>query len=424
MDLYPHQEAGVAWLLRHPRGGLFDEQGLGKTAQVIVAADLAGANRVLVVAPTVVAHNWSREFGLWSPSRRVQVLGASADGIDSQTNVLVVPHSLVYRKAVRDRLVGYDTSILDEAHQLRTPSAQRTDAFFLGADAICRRTERCWALTGTPQPNNPGEMWAMLAGMASWRLRHGGRLLSYRQFRERFCVLVPSGYGRGERVVGAKNVEELRQRLDGFYLRRRETEVLTLPPMRFGTVALTADCEAWPHELTRLGATADDILAAAQRDKAFSTWRRLCGVAKAPAAADLLASDLASGSHKMVVFCVHLEVVDTLARRLGALRLTGSTPAAERQRIVDQFQRSPTARVLIAQLQSGGVGITLTAACDVVFVEQSFVPGDNAQAAKRCHRIGQTKPVLVRFLSLAGSVDELLVDILARKTAMIAEVMP
>ena len=69
------------------------------------------------------------------------------------------------------------------------------------------------------------------------------------------------------------------------------------------------------------------------------------------------------------------------------------------------------------------VGITMTAAEEVVFVEQSWVPADNAQAADRVHRIGQTKPVRARFLALAGTVDQLVAEALARKTAAINEVL-
>lgn len=430
MHLYPHQDIGVQWLLNNPRGGLFDEPGLGKTAQVIVAADYLGAKRLLVAAPSAVTHNWKREIGLWSPQRNVQILVTGRDIVDPRATAVIVPHGLVFRPGIKEQLRGFDASALDESHLFRSPGAKRTQAWFLGRDAACRRSPVSWPLTGTPTPNDPSEWWAMLAGLAPHRLRRSqadSQLLTYGEFRRRFCLLRPSGYGRGDKVIGAQNVAELRDRLAGFYLRRLEREVLSLPPMRFGTVTLTASPETWPAELRGLdaemqGRSPEELLDDAKRSKEYSTWRRLCGVAKAPTAAMMLDEELNATDGKLVVFCAHTEVVDIMYGSLlghGALRLTGSTPASERQALVDRFQTDPSVRVFVAQIVAGGVGVTLTAANRVVFVEQSFVPGDNAQAAKRCHRIGQKQSVLVRFFSLAGSVDEHTTEALARKTEMI-----
>ena len=90
---------------------------------------------------------------------------------------------------------------------------------------------------------------------------------------------------------------------------------------------------------------------------------------------------------------------------------------------VRAFQRPNGPRVMVANLLAGGVGITLTRASEVVFVELDWTPGNNAQAADRVHRIGQTRPVRARFLALANSVDELIVDALALKVAMVSRVV-
>lgn len=96
--------------------------------------------------------------------------------------------------------------------------------------------------------------------------------------------------------------------------------------------------------------------------------------------------------------------------------LTGDTPANERQSVVDRFQDDPRVRVFIGQIQAAGTGITLTAASDVVFVESSWVPAENEQAAMRVHRIGQRNACLVRFATLAGSIDERIQRAVMRKT--------
>lgn len=433
-SLYPFQKAGVEWLLRHPRGGLFDDQGLGKTCQAIVAFERLGLRRVLVVAPTVVTHNWKREVQTWAPSRVVQVVKTGRDKLSPVADVVVVSHSLLLRSAIVEQLRGFDLVVLDEAHHFRTPSAKRTKAFFLGAEAIARRSPRCWLLTGTPLPNNPSEIWTFLAGIAPHRLRDegaGGRLLNYYQFRDRYCVCRTAMFGRQKvvQIVGARDPEGFRSRIADFGLRRMKSQELQLPPIRYGTVSVTPDVAIKLPGVTEAEAakmTPEELVAAMQRSPHFSEWRHLCGRAKAQPAVDLLREDLESGMQKVVVFAHHLDVLETLRAGLAEFKpvmLTGSVSPVGRQAAVDAFQTDSSVRVCLAQINAGGVGVTLTAASDAVFVEQSFVPGDNAQAADRIYRIGQTRPVLIRMLALAGSVDEVVATVLARKTEMLRQVL-
>ena len=152
----------------------------------------------------------------------------------------------------------------------------------------------------------------------------------------------------------------------------------------------------------------------------------MCGEAKAKAAAALLIDELSTDpARKVVVFAHHASVLDTVlaalrADEIGAVEITGRIGPADRQRAVDAFQRDASVRVACCNIVAGGVGITLTAAHDVVMIEQSYVPGENLQAADRCHRIGQRESVLVRVLVLSGSVDSHVAEALALKRAMLA----
>ena len=440
------QRAGVEWLCAHARGGLFDDQGLGKTPQAIVAAGRVGARRLLVVCPTVVAYNWQREMRTWAPERRVQVVTSGSAAITADT--VIVTHGLVLRKAIHDQLMEqcWDLIVVDEAHFFRNPTAKRTQKLFLGASALVRQAPRCWLLSGTPMPNDPSELWAMLAGIAPERLRdEDNKLLSWKRFRDRFCVTVPDPY-KGQKVVGMQNGDDLKMRLCGFALRRLKKNVLDLPPVRYGTVSLTkesavsaewGEIEDTLDEATRLpisyagqgGVLQDElddhVLAEIQRTKSFAEWRHACGLAKVDPSVEMIENDLNLGVPKIVVFAHHLDVIHRLCHGLSKFSpvcVTGISSAAKREEDVLRFQTDPQCRVFIGQLNAAGVGITLTAASDVVFVEMSFVPGDNAQATDRVVRIGQTKPVLVRYFTLANSIDEVTTRILARKSEMIREV--
>jgi len=429
--LFPHQEAGVSWLRAHPRGGLFDEQGLGKTAQTIVAWKLDGLKRMLVVAPTSVALNWAREIRRWAPEFKTQVLARLDERVLGlgQANVIVVTHGMLLHRPLLDNLrcAHWDEIVLDEGHQFRNPTAKRTQRFFLGKAALCRRAPRCKVLTGTPVPNNPSELWCVLAGLAPERLRdkQNNKLLAWHSFRDRFCELEETPFG--VKVVGVRNAAELRQRLDGFYLRRMVDDHLALPPIRVGTVSLDGTAPGIERYLdSELSDDDDELLDEIVERPGFSAWRHECGCAKVPAAVELLRDDFIAGMNKVVVFAWHLDVIDRLSDGLDDYEqviITGGLSARERDARVQRFQNDPTVRVCIAQLQAGGVGINLHAADNAVFVEASFVPGDNAQCISRVRRIGQTRPVLIRFLSLAGSTDEIVAEVLARKAQMIREVL-
>lgn len=427
-----HQEAAVTWLARHPRSGLFDDPGLGKTASVIMAHEHLRLHRMLVVCPSVVTENWKREVEQWT-GRTVQILRSGRDRPRIDAHVVVISHALLLNHALVASLVGFDSVVLDEAHQFRNPNAKRSAAFYLGTHAVCRRPAYCWLLTGTPMANNPVDVWTALAGCAPRRLRtDAGKLLTYAQFRDRYCITRPSGFGTKVQVIGVQNTDDLRKRLAGFYLRRTK-DVLDLPPVRHTAVVVTLD--EVPAAFAGLDVfegrfagieDPDELLAAMQSSDDFATWRKLCGLAKVDAAADLIDNDLQGGVQKVVVGAHHLEVIERLRSKLDDYNprvITGSVSARDRQLAVDAFQNDPTVRVIVLQLQAGGVGITLHAASQVVLVESSFVPGDNQQLADRVHRIGQKNSVLVRHVALANSVDAIVADVLARKSSMVSQVL-
>ena len=453
MKLLPHQETGVDWLCKTQGGGLFDDMGLGKTVQAAVAAARVGSKRALVVAPASLTHNWQREMTKWA-RRRCTVVRSGRTRIDPTSPAIVVSHSLLRAENLQSqlRLWEPDLVIIDEAHAFRSPTAQQTQALYghpgqQFRNGVLAHRPRAWALTGTPAPNgSPAEMWTMLSALAPERVMQDGARMTWWGWRDRFCRLGPSSYTEdGLRVVGIKEEmkAELHQRLAGFSLRRLKRDVLKdLPPLRWGHVTLDdtdVDVVGALRKTDLPAAFVERVIAAWRSDdesrleelqkatEHFARLRRVCGVLKAPAVSDYLVEELKSEpSKKVVVFVHHVEVgailVEKLAR-FGAIALHGGVPSLKRQVLVDAFQTDPSVRVIVCQLVAGGVGITLTAAHDVVFVEQSWIPGETLQAADRCHRIGQTQPVLARVFSLADSIDEFLAEAIHRKTEMLSDLL-
>ncbi|MCP4744415.1 MAG: DEAD/DEAH box helicase [Actinomycetales bacterium] len=419
---------------------LADDMGLGKTITALAASQAAGAWKILVVCPTVVLWNWKAEAEKWLVWPRVQVVADGRVEIDPDADVVVVTHGLLLRPWILSQLaaVEWDVLIVDEAHAFKSPGAKRTVALY-GTLAPC--AEKVWLLTGTPCPNNVSELHTHLAGIAPERLMDPKLLrpLTHDRFIERFCLWRWTEYGK--KITGNRKdrLEELKARLEGFVLRRKKAEVLPdLPPVRFETVflrplkldrALAAlDSELAPRIRDAVaGATdASEVFEALKDGEEFARFRRLCGVAKAHPVADLLHAELDEGGlEKVVVFAHHKDVVEDIAARLsrfGVRTITGATSAEARAERVADFQTSPLVRVMVCNIVAGGVGVTLTAASEVVFAEQSWVPGDNAQAADRCHRIGQTRRVRVRFMALADTIDEAVTASLRQKARMLREV--
>lgn len=424
-ELFPYQVEGAKFLASRGRALLADEMGLGKSAQAIAACDALDAQDVIVVCPASVRENWRREFERFGKFERV---------------VHVWSYDYVARNAPDN--AGADVLILDEAHYLKNHKAKRTKAIFGekcdGNGGLIERAKHVFLLTGTPTPNHPAELWPMLRAVMpdaiSPRYSNGvGRPagvrmkpLSYWSFVQRYCRTRDNGFGI--QIVGGKNLDQLKAAIAPYVLRRKKDEVLKdLPPIRFddlpldGKITLPQDC---CDEVRLVYDTFQEKGVEGLKEIAVhvAKYRRLCGLAKVAPVVEWIGDQIDS-LKKLVVFAQHREVIGALQQAFGnlAVSVTGSTYPEDRQRCVDTFQKDENIPLFIGQIQAAGTGITLTAASDLLFVESSWVPAENEQAAMRIHRIGQKNACLVRFATLPGSVDEQIQRAVMRKTADIAK---
>lgn len=436
--LFPFQQIGAKFLAERRFALLADEMGLGKTPQAIRACDLAGDQRIIVICPAVARVNWARAFEKFSPfSRSPQIIRTRSD----KPGLLTIASYELGSKLLADlKAIKPDRVIWDESHFLKSLDSKRSAAY-LGKDGLIHSTKAASFLSGTPAPNHHGEMWTLLhvAGVYPYK---------YERFVQRFCKGWHDGFQFS--ITGSKNNAALRELLGNFMLRRKKVDVLTdLPPITFqdyvvepGEVDLDVhfggDGITSPHVVHKdihdqveaihavlSHAAADDvpgiIMAMAKKTP---TVRRFTGLAKVPAIIDLAKQALDGGLQKLVIFAMHKAVINSLTDALrvdyGAVSLFGGTPDDTRQKNIDRFQTNPKCRVFIGQIVAAGTNITLTASHTVWIVEADTVPGNNAQAVMRCHRIGQTQPVTVTFFGLAGSYDERVQVIYRRKTEELA----
>lgn len=433
------QHKGVAFLAERKRAYLADDMGLGKSYQTVAAADKVNARRILVICPASLKLNWQNEFLKWAKQRRcIHVVFKAADAIPPTADVIIVNYEALLSDSLFNRLMTmtFDVLVCDEAHRLKTHTAQRTRRV-LGPRAdgnlgLASRATRTWLLSGTPAPNDASELYTACKFAGEW----GGNFWT---FQSQFCVCIQTSFGR--KIVGHRNVNQLKASLKKFVLRRTAEEVLKdLPPITFSDVALTPQSGAQLHsddivwrkmmdhfDANLMNMTADELGELfAKAPMELAQLRHTIGVAKAPEVVRLVSGELEGGIPKIIVFAWHRIVIETLKSGLAKFNpvvVDGGTPAVERQRAVDMFQLEPGCRVFIGNILAAGEGLTLTASNQVLFAEQSWVPKDNLQAAKRAHRIGQTRPVLARFCSFPGTIDDVITKAVSRKTALLTNLM-
>lgn len=435
--LYPYQRAGARWLLaRYAEGRgaiLADDMGLGKTRQALAALAGSGETLALVVAPAIARGVWAREAALMLPGWRVLVRRTKAEaadpwaGLDATPTLVVVSYDTLPPAAEDGTAWPASTApapprralvVCDEAHATKNNKSRRTKAL----RALVRTARKAgpdqaltpWLLTGTPLLNRAPDLWSLYttAGVAreawaegydAFARAHGGRKVS--AYRGGPSVWTWSGApselanGRFRRVA----------------LRRLKADELNLPPKRHETLFL----ELAPSARRALDKVERETVERAEGGEAealrvLSAVRGALALAKAKAAEELL-DEAEEQGEPLVVFAAHRAAVDPIAAREGWASITGDTPADERARIVERFQAGEL-RGVVGTIAAMGVGVTLTRAARVVFLEQDWTPALNEQAEDRCYRIGQTASVLVTVLAVDHWVDEKIRAICADKS--------
>ena len=424
-QLRPYQVEGLTWLqnlrARGVGGILADDMGLGKTLQTIahlLTEKIEGRleRPALIVAPTSLIANWSREIAKFAPSLKVHVFHgadrqwAGAAGAD----IVITSYPILCRDEELVAKTAYHMVILDEAQTIKNMRSRAHGA----ARAIDAEHRLC--LSGTPVENHLGELWALLDFVNPGLL--GDELHFGRFYR------VPIEKGRNEERLMA-----LRELVAPYILRRHKRDVAKeLPPKTevlrpielrgpqrelYESIRVAAHAEV--RRLIRkkgMAASTIPILGALTKLRQVCCDPRLVRMGSAVSIRqsakyemffELLEKQLADG-HRVLVFSQFTSMLALLAqglkeRKVVYAELTGAT--IDRAAAVDKFEGG-TASVFLISLKAGGTGLTLTSADVVIHYDPWWNPAVQAQATDRAYRIGQKKPVMSYHLFAAGSVEE------------------
>ena len=440
MMLRPFQETGVRFLAPLSSAILGDDTGLGKTAQLIRAADSRLAERILVICQPISVVSWKTELPKWQLfDRPVFLLNRVTKPIPSGPAAVVVTYDWLGTRSKKelDKLFGsadrFDLCILDEAQSAKTFSAARTKAVYgttLGNDGVLTRFGRdgnnpppVWLSSATLRPNHAGELYTHLKALFPHVLIElFGTIPRRQQFEDRFCNVRMDTFGRKIDGDNRKTTPALRAALAPYMLVRSKADVLgELDPIT--CLELPLDVDLAQNVFPWLDAApdlSDDELVEAlgtQELGQVSSERKTLGEAKARAVLPWIFNFLETGK-QLIVFAHHRSVINALSDALRPFYpigvIDGRTDLGQKMSIVGMFQ-SGKLKVVIGQTIAAGTSITLTAADTVLVVEPDWNPANNYQAISRAHRMGQTLPVTAFFAFAAGTLDERITKVLRRK---------
>jgi len=420
--LYPFQVKGVNFLSLGAKRLLGDEMGVGKTVQTLVA--LPKEAKAVAIVPACVKYNWRDECKKWRPDLTPVVLSGKdsfrppAPGELLIINFDILPAYLtpkakdqpaVVPDTVREALKGA-ILIVDEAHKVKNYKSLRSKR----VRTLSGLVGKTWGLTGTPLLNRPGDLYGVLDSLGMTKEVFGSWYT--------FCKLYNAEKDRwGGMSWGSPSVE-VPERLRRVMLRRTRQEVLPdLPTKTISTMVVNEIPASLRRKLDSLEDAWGGFLGLGDElppFEEFSGIRAELAESRIPAVLEYV-EDCEEQDIPLVVASAHRAPIDTLATRPGWGVITGDTSPEKRQEVVRRFQAGELKGVGLT-IQAGGVGITLTRAWRMLFVDLDWTPANNAQCEDRICRIGQEsqKVEIVRMVS-DHVLDQHVLKLIASKIAMI-----
>jgi SWI/SNF-related matrix-associated actin-dependent regulator 1 of chromatin subfamily A len=419
-----HQKEAVEKLAGSRRFILADDMGLGKTTATIIAALETGAKKILIICPASLKINWQREIENYS-DRPVYIaegkkFSTEADFVIVNYDILKNFHDMKDKGKSLLNQSNFELVILDEAHMISNPQAQRTKII----NHYVKDIKRVWLLTGTPMTSRPMNYYNLLNIIESPVAQN------WMAYAIRYCqgYQFIAGKRKVWNVTGASNLEELRDRTSKQILRRLKEDVLDLPDKIISPVYLRLKSKEYEELMGEYYDWFDN-----KKDESSSLtvqFSKLMKVRKVIANEKTkqtieFAENIIEQGKKVIIFTNFTDTLQTIYQHFGkqAVYLDGSCSKPHRQNAVDEFQENDKIKVFVGNLKAAGVGLTLTAAEVVIMNDLSFVPAEHAQAEDRAYRYGQKSNVLVYYPLYENTIEGAVYDILNRKKEIIRTVM-
>ena len=419
-----HQKEAVQKLVENKKFILADDMGLGKTTSTIIAALETGSKKILIICPATLKINWKREIENYS-DRPVYI--SEGKNFSTDHDFVIINYDIIKnfhdnKKKDESQIVfaNFDLVVVDEAHYIKNPTAQRTKLI----NDIAKNVDRLWLLTGTPMTSRPMDYFNLLSLVESPVAKN------WMAYAIRYCGGYQFSVGRRKvwNVTGASNLEELRDRTQGLLLRRLKENVLDLPDKIITPVYLKLKSKAYEDVM---GEYYDWYDKNPEESKSLTVqFTKLTKVRQIIADEKIyqtieLAENIIEQGKKVIIFCNFTDSLNKICQHFGktSVKVDGSMSKIERQNSVDNFQENEKIKVFVGNIKAAGVGLTLTAAEAVIMNDLSFLPSDHSQAEDRAYRFGQKNNVLVYYPIYENTIEAIIYDILNSKKKVISTVL-
>ena len=437
---YSYQKSGIAYCLEKKRCIVGDKPGLGKTGQAIGAIIGAKSFPCLIICPATLKINWEREIDIWSGGQRKALILDDRNKnkwhlcLEAKiADFIIVNYESLAKYFVesipsKKRLIKLNTIVLnqnsklfksviiDESHRIKNGGSLQSKLSML----LSQNREFRLMLTGTPVVNNPADIIPQL--MAMGRL---GEFGGYKDFISRYC----------EGGRGACNLKELNYKLSlsCFYQREKADVLKDLPAKTRQTIICDiatrkeyTDAERNLISYLRQYKNATDgQVRRAMKGEVIVTinvLRQIAARGKVKAVKEFL-DDMMEQGEKVILFMNLIELGDKFKELYPtAVVIRGGISMEGKQIAIDRFQKDPDCKLAICNIKAAGVGITLTSASNVAFVEFPWTYADCEQCEDRAHRIGQKDNVTCFYFLGRKTIDERMYQIIQAKKGIAAQV--
>ena len=419
-----HQKEAIQKLVENKKFILADDMGLGKTTSTIIAALEAGAKKILIICPATLKINWKREIENYS-DRPTYI--AEGKNFSTEHDFVIINYDIIKNfhdpKKKDDSQIlraDFDLVIIDEAHYIKNAQAQRTKLI----NDLVKKVDRLWLLTGTPMTSRPIDYYNLLSLIDSPVAKN------WMAYVIRYCQGYQFKVGPRKvwNVMGASNLEELRDRTVGLTLRRLKEDVLDLPDKIITPVYLRLKSKLYEEVMgdyyNWYEKNPEESKSLTVQFTKLTKIRQIIADEKITQTIEL-AENIIEQDKKVIIFCNFTDSLNKICEHFGktAVKLDGSMSKGERQLSVDQFQDNEKVKVFVGNIKAAGVGLTLTSAEAVIMNDLSFLPSDHSQAEDRAYRYGQKNNVLVYYPIFENTIEGIIYDILNNKKQVIATVM-
>jgi SWI/SNF-related matrix-associated actin-dependent regulator 1 of chromatin subfamily A len=428
---YPYQRDGISFLAGKTRALLGDDMGLGKTIQSLVA--LPENARAIFICPASLKGNVANEVGKWRPDLTAVVISGRGNfQLPNKGEVIIINYDILPSELTPTDKWGNESKnvpsswvdilkethlIVDEVHNCKNPKAIKSRR----CKVLSRLCGTVWAMTGTPILSSQMDLWGVLSAFNMERRVFG----DFKNFIEKMGGRRVGVSSTASKWVFGEPSPQVPNMLKSVMLRRMKTEVLTdLPAKTYQDILVDVSKKSLLKKAEKLLIDVKDLTPTDKLPdfEKFSEIRAELAKDRIGALEELLDSFEDAGE-PVVVFSAHKAPVEALAGRYGWDIITSDTPVEDRTNIVDAFQKGILKGVALT-IKAGGVGLTLTRASKMIFVDMEWNPSLNIQAEDRICRIGQ-KASSLQYIRLVSNcaMDIHVHKLIAKKNEMIYKIL-